>query len=428
MRTMPDSSVDSIVTDPPYGIRFMGKAWDGADIEKRAERRRGYDSHAPGCGPNGGHKSLAVEAGKYDLAPSAMQAFQEFSEEWARQALRVLKPGGHLLSFASARTYHRMASGIEDAGFEIRDQIMWVYGSGFPKSHNGIWGGTALKPAHEPIVVARKPLDGTVAENFAAHGTGALNIDACRVETHEPLRVGAGTTWDKMHEHEGREGEPSADRRHAEKGGTNFTMTPGPRGGDAKGRWPANLIHDGSQDVLDAFPHTESGVPSGVNAGNNNNVFGQFAGGIPVTGYGDAGSSSRFFYCAKATKSDRDEGLGEFSLKEAGIKNESGRGFSETDPHRKIMRANNHPTVKPTDLMRYLCRLITPAGGMVLDPFMGSGSTGKAAALEGLGFTGIEMQPEYFEIAKARIKHAQAERLRATAQGTLNFFDQSEAA
>uniref|UniRef100_UPI0013CDFDEC DNA methyltransferase n=1 Tax=Pseudomonas aeruginosa TaxID=287 RepID=UPI0013CDFDEC len=185
LKTFPDNSFDSVVTDPPYGIRFMGKAWDGADIEARAARRAEMPSHAPDAGPNGGHRSVAAEAGKYDLTPKGMLAFQAFTLEWAADCLRVLKPGGHLLSFASPRTYHHMAVGIEMAGFEIRDQIMWVFGSGFPKSHNLSgeyegWG-TALKPGHEPICMARKPLAGTVARNVLAHGTGALNIDRCRI-------------------------------------------------------------------------------------------------------------------------------------------------------------------------------------------------------------------------------------------------------
>lgn len=166
------------------------------------------------------------------------------------------------------------------------------------------------------------------------------------------------------------------------------------------------LPNPSRDEVIAEFPVTASGQPSGVKAGNNNNVFGQFAGGIPVTGFGDSGSAARFFYCAKASRQDRDEGLAGFELKEAGIKNDSGRGFSESDPHRKIMRANNHPTVKPTDLMRYLCRLVTQPGGLVLDPFMGSGSTGKAAILEGFRFVGIDREEEHVEIAEARIAHA----------------------
>jgi site-specific DNA-methyltransferase (adenine-specific) len=270
LRMLSDKSVDAIVTDPPYGFRFMGKRWD------------------------------------YDV-PSV--------ELWA-ECLRVLKPGGYLLSFAGTRTQHRMCVRIEDAGFEIRDMLAWVYGSGFPKSHNleGEWEGwgTALKPAFEPITMARKPFDSTIAINVNEFQTGAININACRTD---------------------------------------------------EGRWPANLIHDGSDEVLEIFPITKSGKPSGIKAGFNNNVFGQYSGGIPVTGFGDSGSAARFFYCAKATKKDRDEGLELLALKEAGIKNGSGRGFSESNPYAKILRRNTHPTVKPTELMRYLCRLVTPMGG-----------------------------------------------------------------
>lgn len=172
MRAMEASSVDAVVTDPPYGIRFMGKAWDGADIEARVASRRAMLSHAPDAGPNGGHKSIASEAGKYDLSSVGMRAFQDFSRLWAIEAMRVMKPGAHLVSFASPRTYHRMVCGIEEAGFEIRDSLMWLFGSGFPKSHNlaGEWQGwgTALKPGYEPIVLARKPLSGTVAANVQA--------------------------------------------------------------------------------------------------------------------------------------------------------------------------------------------------------------------------------------------------------------------
>ncbi len=260
LKTFPDNSFDSVVTDPPYGIRFMGKAWDGADIEARAARRAEMPSHAPDAGPNGGHRSVAAEAGKYDLTPKGMLAFQAFTLEWAAECLRVLRPGGHLLSFASPRTYHHMAVGIEMAGFEIRDQIMWVFGSGFPKSHNLSgefegWG-TALKPGHEPICMARKPLIGTVARNVLAHGTGALHIDACRIPTGEALRAGSGGIPCRHDEHvpRTRSGEASAERRYIETGGTNFAMKPGPRGGDAAGRWPANLIHDGSEEVVALFP------------------------------------------------------------------------------------------------------------------------------------------------------------------------------
>lgn len=337
MRGMADNSVDAVVTDPPYGLSFMGKRWD------------------------------------YDV-PS--------TEVWA-ECLRVLKPGGHLLAFAGTRTQHRMAVRIEDAGFEIRDMIAWVYGSGFPKSHNGPWGGTALKPALEPITVARKPLEGTVEANWREHGTGALNTDDCGV-------------------------------------GAKFSEG---------GRWPANLIHDGSDEVMAAFPDAMGqqapisySAPSEKTAG----IYGRMRRvGEPsadsenqgAVGFKmrpgqrriDEGSAARFFYCAKATNADRDAGLEGFTKSAAGmVSNTSGQHMTRRDEGYQVApRANNHPTVKPTDLMRYLCRLVTPAGGVVLDPYMGSGSTGKAAVLEGFQFIGIELDPAYAAIAEARIRVVQ---------------------
>jgi site-specific DNA-methyltransferase (adenine-specific) len=360
MATMADNSVDAVVTDPPYGLSFMGKRWD------------------------------------YDV-PSV--------EVWA-ECLRVLKPGGHLLAFSGSRTYHRMVCAIEDAGFEIRDQIMWLYGSGFPKSHDVSkaidreagaerrvvgrtrreagskfeqsrsleyditapatpeaeqWAGwgTALKPAHEPIVVARKPLEGTVAANVLAHGTGGLNVDGCRVEGMAPVTVQSQSA---------RAGEVyGADQRDQR------VFEP-----HTSGRWPANLIHDGSDEVVGLFPQAkgqQGAVGPQYGAKVSVNAYGDYGPRDDFQPRGDSGSAARFFYCAKASKADRGEG-------------------------------NTHPTVKPTDLMRYLCRLVTPPGGIVLDPFMGSGSTGKAAILEGFQFIGIEREAEYLAIAEARISHA----------------------
>lgn len=289
MKKLQDNSIDSIVTDPPYGLKFMAKKWD--------------------------HDVPAVEV-------------------WA-ECLRVLKPGGYLLAFAGTRTQHRMACNIEDAGFEIRDMIAWVYGSGFPKSldvskadncENWQGWGTALKPALEPITMARKPLIGTVAANVLAHGTGAINVDGSRVD------------------------------------------------GD---RWPANLIHDGSKDVIDNLP----------------------------------GNAPRFFYCPKTSKSDRNEGCDHLETKTAGEATDrqdgsAGLNSPRAGAGRTSGAKNAHPTVKPTELMRYLCRMVTQPGGIVLDPFMGSGSTGKAAAAEGFGFIGCEIDPEYMRIAVARLTHA----------------------
>ncbi|EQM70023.1 site-specific DNA-methyltransferase [Pseudomonas tohonis] len=431
LRTLPAESVDSVVTDPPYGIRFMGKAWDGKDIEDRAAARRSKPSRDSGCGATGGHRSVAAEAGKYDLTPAAMRAFQEFSFAWAAEAFRVLKPGGHLLSFASPRTYHHMAVGIEMAGFEIRDQIMWVFGSGFPKSHNlkdGYEGlGTALKPAHEPICMARKPLVGSVAQNVAQHGTGAINIDACRV---------AG---EQMQPNTGAGGLP---RRHAEEQrGPGILAQP-----HAGGRWPANLIHDGSHEVVALFP-AEAGAAAPVK-GTEPTANG-FSGPVKYSGmlnrvagdfYNDSGSAARFFYCAKTSRKDRNEGCEHMERKplhwssgDANPGSFQSEGTDKTSP-------NNHPTVKPTDLMAYLIRLVTPpvlepvtAHGkdgqyvpVVLDPFMGSGSTGKAAVREGFRFIGCELSPEYFSIAAARIQ-AEREHQRAE-RAQLDFFDHREVA
>ncbi|QNJ57410.1 DNA methyltransferase [Pseudomonas phage Dolphis] len=373
LRTIPDNSIDSVVTDPPYGIRFMGKSWDGKDIEERAAYRASMPSHAAACGQNGGHRSVAAEAGKYDLTPAGMRAFQAFTLEWATECLRVLKPGGHLLSFASPRTYHHMAVGIEMAGFEIRDQIMWVFGSGFPKSHNlrdehEGWG-TALKPAHEPICMARKPLIGTVLANVLEHGTGAINVDACRILAEKmPPNTGAG-------------GLPR--RQESEQRGPGVVSQP-----HAAGRWPANLIHDGSADVVALFP-AEAGAAAPV-MGTEPTSNG-FSGPVKYSGmrervagafHNDSGSAARFFYCAKISRKDRNEGCTDDSSCK-----------------------NHHPTVKPTDLMAYLLRLVTPIGGTTLDPFMGSGSTGKAAIREGIQFIGCELDEGYMAIAQARIAH-----------------------
>jgi len=373
LRTIPDNTIDSVVTDPPYGLAFMGKRWD------------------------------------YDV-PSV--------EVWA-ECLRVLKPGGHLLAFAGTRTQHRMACRIEDAGFELRDMIAWVYGSGFPKSKNldGDWKGwgTALKPALEPITVARKPLAGTVAQNVLAHGTGALNIDACRIPSEPMARnTGAG-------------GLPR--RREDEKRGPGVVSQP-----HADGRWPANLIHDGSDEVLAAFPDAPGQLADAslnTEQRKTQNVYGAMRRGREgeasansanggVVGFSmrpgarrlDVGSAARFFYCAKTSRRDRNEGCEEIERRplhwSSGDQNPGSFQSEGTDKTSQ----NHHPTVKPTDLMAYLLRLVTPPGGLTLDPFMGSGSTGKAAMREGFRFIGIERDQDengqplgYLAIAEARIAH-----------------------
>ena len=382
LKKFPDNYFHSVVTDAPYGLSIMGKKWD------------------------------------YDV-PSV--------ELW-QEVFRVLKEGGYLLCFAGTRTQHRMAVNIEDAGFEIRDMIAWVYGSGFPKSHNigravdklqgnereiynkpiaypdsDCWGvpnknkplkktmfqagsrkmsggfvedtkgtsewegwGTALKPALEPITMARKPFKGTVANNVLKNGVGGINIDDCRVETTDK--------WEQQ-----TNGLEQIQRKNAEQGFRPKNYYEDKKvisKTHTKGRFPANLIHDGSDEVKDLLE-----------------------------------GSSRFFYCAKASKQDRNEGLEKTARKE-GFEDKKLKGVnaSPRENSGKIkdlsLHKNNHPTVKPTDLMRYLVRLVTVKNGIVLDCFMGSGSTGKACALEGVNFVGIDLDKDYCKIAKARIDKA----------------------
>lgn len=389
MRAMPAASVDTIATDPPYGLEFMGQAWDrpwavspsnrvgysGRDDLRLPSHRDSRNANCRTCGGRQrGAKRCRCDVPEWDRHPvTDMHTFQEWCEEWGREALRVLKPGGHLAAFGGTRTYHRLTSGLEDAGFEIRDTIAWLYGSGFPKSlnltgeHNG--RGTALKPAHEPIVLARKPLEGTVAANVLAHGTGALNIDACRIG---PGHGGASCS---------RHGEQSASRRYAGRGGTNSAATPGPRGGSPSGRWPANVVLDeDAAATLDAQAGSRGGnapasgprftgrQEAGVAYGARNGM-----GDMPPAFHGDDGGPSRFFYTSKASSSERGDG-------------------------------NTHPTVKPVDLMRWLVRLITPPEGLVLDPFGGSGTTGVACRAEGIRCVLIERDEEYVGIIARRLQ------------------------
>lgn len=355
MAGMVEDSVDAIVTDPPYGLEFMGKGWDHG---------------IPGV------------------------AF------WV-EALRVAKPGAHLLAFGGTRTFHRLACAIEDAGWEIRDCVMWVYGSGFPKSHNiGNGWGTALKPAWEPIIVARKPLAGTVAENVLRYGTGAMNIDGCRVGTD------AGWSYPN-----GRGGTGCFGKESLSKNLTDAISA-------TKGRWPANLCHDGSDEVVGLFPVTKSGALKPYKEKHENASSYQFNRDKMFFQDANTGSAARFFYCAKASKQDRDEGCEGMEDKSTcymATANGTGSPSVLIDDQGKerdrfsAIKKNNHPTVKPVALMRWLCRLVTPSNGLILDPFMGSGSTGKAAILEGFRFIGIEKEPEYCEIARARISNANGE-------------------
>lgn len=370
MQKMPDGSIDAIVTDPPYGLAFMGVAWDTFN-----DGRKGGSRTNATFDQVGGNHHPTCAADQARTRKSENKKFQERMTPIFAEALRVAKPGAHLLCFGGTRTFHRMACAIEDAGWEIRDTIMWVTGQGFPKSMDvskaiekkhgadaaAQWDGwgTCLKPAWEPIIVARKPLDGTVAHNVMEYGTGAINIDGCRVGTETMVNRPAGN----------------------KAGGNSLNMSKYGMPQDAEpttatGRFPANLVHDGSQEVLELFPDSKG--QQGKVAGNepsrtgDNGIYVHYGQRNEFVPRGDSGSAARFFYCAKASKKDRGEG-------------------------------NDHPTVKPNALMRWLVRLVCPQGGTVLDPFMGSGSTGVACIQEGMRFVGIDMDEHYCEIAEKRI-------------------------
>lgn len=409
MKSLPQNSVDSIVTDPPYELGFMGKSWDNSGIANNVEM-------------------------------------------WA-EALRVLKPGGHLLAFSGSRTYHRMVCAIEDAGFEIRDQIMWVYGSGFPKSldvakaidkmagvefeakpASGVgfmnssddgynttlnqlvqigestdeankwkgWG-TALKPAHEPIVMARKPFPKgyTVVQNVLEFGVGGLNIDGSRIPHLDEADRASATPQGRVTSNTMAGAVPDVDdigRKELDRPDTS------------KGRWPANFIHDNSEEVVQLFPDTKSGTLNLAKINAENKTYGNRPKELSGEYEANSGSAARFFYCAKASKRDRNEGLNGFETKEKRYRaTANGTGATSKGMERFTTQPvpNHHPTVKPTSLMQYLVRLVTPKGGVVLDPFMGSGSTGKACVYEGFNFIGIDQDLDYVGIAKARIEFAQ---------------------
>ncbi|WP_333679935.1 DNA methyltransferase [Dyella sp.] len=373
LRTLPEAWADSIVTDPPYELGFMGKEWDSSGVA--------------------------------------------FDPETWRAALRAAKPGAHLLAFGGTRTFHRMMCAIEDAGWEIRDTLMWMYGSGFPKSKNldGDWEGwgTALKPAWEPIILARKPLIGTVAATVLQHGTGALNIDACRVPTDDKLGGGrlngptdmsstcGGPEWDRPWMHD-----ESRRAEHAARTARKVAQA------QALGRWPANVIHDGSEEVLEAFPDAPGqqckvhGDEPTTNGFSDSVMYGGFIGRRESAEprIESDKSAARFFYCAKATRADRDDGCDDLPLQQGGmVSNTSGQHLTQRNDGAPGPVRNNHPTVKPTNLMRWLCRLVTPRGGVVHDPFLGSGSTGRGAVAEGFSIVGIELKPEHVAIAERRI-------------------------
>lgn len=393
LKTLEENSIDSVVTDPPYGWRFMGKAWDVFDIEKG--RKSEFQRPPRKDGKSRGQGDPSLVAGSYDLSNEANQNFQSWTEGWAKEALRVLKPGGHMLAFCGPRTYHRMASGVEDAGFEIRDQLQWLFGSGFPKSLNlGNGFGTGLKPANEPILLARKPIsESTIAKNVQKWGTGGINIDGCRISGAIPVvpnpKFNSTGQIYNMKTGEGRNGEMSR----------------------PEGRFPANLILDETAaEMLD-----EQSAPLMHSAGKTRSggkaiQFGE--GGLLAMGnhdgngvrFGDSGGASRFFYVAKASKSERNAGL-EGALEQ---RVNGGRQTEIDNPFQRgeILRQNTHPTVKPIKLIQYLVRLITPPNGLVLDCFLGSGTTAIACEREGFRSVGCELDPAYFNIIIGRIEES----------------------
>ena len=401
--------VDSVVTDPPYHLTSIVKRFGKEDS---APAQFGTD----GAYARASKGFMGKEWDGGDIA---------FRPETWELALKLLKPGGHLLAFSASRNYHRMAVAIEDAGFEIRDQMMWLYGSGFPKSMNvGDGWGTALKPAHEPIVMARKSLsEKSVKENVLKHGTGAINIDGCRVEGNDAKYPDTNPDFrdqgkkskeaigiDKLSfgQVSGAERKKVVRKSRSEDGvwtdGNSGMKAEGTQYADAdpRGRFPANVMHDGSDVIVNEFPEGAKGSTTPRNRG----TVGMF--GMPndaTPEYADEGSAARFFYCPKTSKSERHSNLDDHETSVGANGNKwTDQDYRRGDTKPTTERKNTHPTVKPVELMKYLCRLVTPKGGTVLDPFMGSGSTGMAAKDEGFDFIGIEKEKEYFEICESRIK------------------------
>lgn len=434
-----DNSIDSVVTDSPYGLGFMNKAWDT------------FDKSQFGLKGNEGENDLKVKK-NFNVLPryNNSKGLYDFVLQWSSECYRVLKPGGYILSFGGTRTYHRMACAIEDAGFELRDMIMWIYGSGFPKSlnvgkaidklqgnereiigtedighdmrsgnyktskgtrviaditkGNSEWEGygTALKPAVEPICVARKPIsEKTIADNVLKHGTGAINIDGCRIALNgeqQPILSNHSRSKESA-KSKGKFGDSKEQETHQTEG-------------QKLGRFPANIIFDEEAgQVLDEQTGVKkSGIAIKHNSGGKNIFTDIKKPQADDIGYGDKGGASRFFYCAKVSKSERNKGLNGFE--EKAIEIQQPHNSKDLEERYNMKSLNHHPTIKPISLMRYLVRLVTKEGQTCLDPFGGSGSTGIACKMEGVNYILFEKDPEYCKIAESRIEsHEREEKL-----------------
>jgi DNA modification methylase len=401
--TLAAESVDALVSDPPYGIGFMGKQWDTFKPGEEAKRivpNRAIDSDNPNLRGRTRGPASSPSAIEYDYSVAGLRGFQKWTEEWAVEVFRVMKPGAYGVVCGAPRAYHRMACGLEDAGFEIRDCLSWLFGSGFPKSLNlGDGRGTALKPAHEPIVLIRKPFKGSVKANVAKHGTGALNIDACRLATTDVLNL------------PGPNGGLAGPARRAVEGRTDVSDGPDYEQSPL-GRWPANVCLD--EEAAAMLDEMSGNLRAGGDLTGNEpskpakNVYGEYKGRGAWDSYGDSGGASRFYYVAKPSRSERDEGIYDLAPKSGGAATDrtdgsAGLNSPRAGAGRNGTARNIHPTVKPVELMRWLIRLITPPGGVVLDPFLGSGTTGMAARYELREFIGIEREAEYVAIAERRI-------------------------
>jgi site-specific DNA-methyltransferase (adenine-specific) len=392
MRGMPDGCVDAVVCDPPYGIAFMGKDWDDFGRQRPRKNRGGYNNAGilPGYGRGGTPEQRDL------FARRSSAAFQLWATEWAAEALRVAKPGAHILAFGGTRTFHRLACAIEDAGWQIKDCLSWLYGSGFPKHK------TLLKPAWEPVVMGAKA------------GARVVNVDACRIAYETTQNPATNPLYRARNGYK---------NLHGSTPGIAFVGHPDgeERNVSSLGRWPANVcLDEAAAAVLDA----QSGE---LRAGNQPRIrrgIGYGSSAVGTTGGGalmNSGGASRFFYCAKASRSEREAGLDGFeervNLDLTGGDRNRENARAGTNRNGPLRARNHHPTVKPLALMRWLVRLVTPPGGVVLDPFTGSGTTGMAAVMEGFAFIGVEQDAEYIEIARRRIAWAQEQQpplLRAT--------------